>query len=115
MTAIKTMMERQSTSRGTAPVWALCLIGAALLGQQKYAEAEPMLLRGYEGMKKREATIPANRKFYVAEAANRLVQLYDAWDRPEDAARWRQELAARKAPPKDEKKPSPKKQPDSHE
>ena len=31
MTAIKTMMERQSTSRGTAPVWALCLIGAALL------------------------------------------------------------------------------------
>ena len=31
MTAIKTMMERQSTSRGTAPVWVLCLIGAALL------------------------------------------------------------------------------------
>jgi hypothetical protein len=31
MTAIKTMMERQSTSRGTAPVWTLCLIGAALL------------------------------------------------------------------------------------
>jgi hypothetical protein len=31
MTAIKTMMDRQSTSRGTAPVWALCVIGAALL------------------------------------------------------------------------------------
>jgi hypothetical protein len=31
MTAIKTMMERQSTSRSTAPVWVLCLIGAALL------------------------------------------------------------------------------------
>jgi hypothetical protein len=31
MTAIKTMMERQSTSRSTAAVWVLCLIGAALL------------------------------------------------------------------------------------
>jgi hypothetical protein len=31
MTAIKTMMDRQSGSRGTAPVWALCVIDAALL------------------------------------------------------------------------------------
>ena|ERR1043166_8529467 len=31
MTAIKTMMERQGSSRGTAPVWALCLVDAALL------------------------------------------------------------------------------------
>jgi len=31
MTAIKTMMDRQSTSRSTALVWTLCIIGAALL------------------------------------------------------------------------------------
>lgn len=31
MTAIRTMMERQSTSRSTAPVWALSLADAALL------------------------------------------------------------------------------------
>src|SRR5262249_2408509 len=27
------------------------LLGASLLGQKKYAEAEPLLLQGYEGMK----------------------------------------------------------------
>ncbi len=34
------------------------LLGGALLGQKKYAEAEPLLLKGYEGMKQREKTIP---------------------------------------------------------
>jgi hypothetical protein len=27
------------------------LLGGSLLGQQKYAEAEPLLVQGYEGMK----------------------------------------------------------------
>ncbi len=27
------------------------MLGGALLGQKKYAEAEPLLLKGYEGMK----------------------------------------------------------------
>src|SRR5437899_1032219 len=31
------------------------LLGACLLGQKKYAEAEPLLLSGYEGMREREA------------------------------------------------------------
>ena len=34
------------------------LLGGALLGQKKYADAEPLLLKGYEGMKQREKTIP---------------------------------------------------------
>jgi hypothetical protein len=34
------------------------MLGGALLGQQKYAATEPLLLTGYEGMKKREARIP---------------------------------------------------------
>jgi hypothetical protein len=33
------------------------MLGAALLGQKKYAEAERLLLEGYEGMKTREKTI----------------------------------------------------------
>ena len=35
------------------------MLGGAFLGQKKYTEAEPLLLAGYEGMKQREATIPA--------------------------------------------------------
>src|SRR5207249_1243687 len=34
------------------------LLGGALLGQKRYADAEPLLLAGYEGMKERAAKIP---------------------------------------------------------
>ena len=34
------------------------MLGDSLLGQKKYAEAEPLLLSGYEGLKQREASIP---------------------------------------------------------
>ena len=35
------------------------LLGAALLDQKNDAGAEPLLLAGYQGMKQREAKIPA--------------------------------------------------------
>ena len=35
------------------------LLGGSLIGQKKFAEAEPLILAGYEGMKAREAKIPA--------------------------------------------------------
>ncbi len=65
------------------------MLGGALLGQQKYADAELLLLKGYEGMKQREATIPANGKIRLTEALNRLVQLYEAMDKKVEAAKWR--------------------------
>jgi hypothetical protein len=37
------------------------LLGGALRGEQKYADAEPLLVTGYEGMKQREPTIPSRR------------------------------------------------------
>jgi hypothetical protein len=74
------------------------MLGEALLGQKRYADAEPLLVRGYEGMKQREAKLPAigiaEGKVRLNEALDRLVQLYDAMDRPEDAAKWRKELEA---------------------
>jgi tetratricopeptide (TPR) repeat protein len=66
------------------------LLGAALLGQKKYAEAEPLLVSGYEGMKQREAKIPPKlRATRLAEAAQRLVQFYEATGQDEKAAAWR--------------------------
>ncbi len=70
------------------------LLGGSLLGREKYTEAEPLLLAGYEGMKQREAKIPANSKFHLTEALERLVQLYDAWGKPDEAAKWRKEMEA---------------------
>jgi serine/threonine protein kinase/tetratricopeptide (TPR) repeat protein len=73
------------------------MLGAALAGQTKYPEAEPLLRSGYEGLKSRNANIPATQRFRVTDALERLVQLYDGLDRKEEAARWRRELEAARA------------------
>jgi hypothetical protein len=70
------------------------VLGAVLAGQKKYAEAEPLIVSGYEGLKAREAKIPPPAKVYLAEAAGRIVPLYQAWGQKEKAAAWREKLAA---------------------
>jgi hypothetical protein len=74
-------------------------LGAALLGQKKYADAEPLLLHGYEGLKKREAQIPMSHRNCVVEAIDRLVRLYEAWGQQEKAAHWRELAEAKKTTP----------------
>jgi tetratricopeptide (TPR) repeat protein len=76
------------------------LLGGSLGGQQKYAEAEPLLQQGYQGMKDREAKIPFPYKIRLTEALERLVELYDAWGKPEQAKVWRHELEQAKTPAK---------------
>src|SRR5262249_6556941 len=73
------------------------MLGEALNGQQKRDEAEPLLVQGYEGMKQRAAKIPLGGRPRLAEALERLVQLYDAWGKPDKATRWRRELESEKA------------------
>jgi len=68
------------------------LLGDSLLGQKKFADAEPLILVGYEGMKAREAKIPAPGKPFLAEAAARVVRLYEACHRPAQAAEWKRKL-----------------------
>src|SRR5262249_51925778 len=76
------------------------LLGEALLGQKKYAEAEPLLLKGYEGMKERGRTqpwVPLDKR-RLAEALDRLIELYTATNRPDEARKWRAERAKYPAP-----------------
>ena len=61
------------------------MLGGALLGQKKYAEAVPLLLAGYEGMQRREESIPPAAKIRLAEALERLVALYEQRDVDGDA------------------------------
>jgi eukaryotic-like serine/threonine-protein kinase len=70
------------------------LIGAALVGQKKYAEAEPLLVSGYEGIQQRETKLQPDTKKYLAETGERVVKLYETWDKPEKAAEWREKLKA---------------------
>jgi tetratricopeptide (TPR) repeat protein len=78
------------------------MLGGALLGQKKYAAAEPLLLAGCEGMKKRADKIPRQAKdLRLREAVKRLVQLYEAMEKKDEAAKWRKELEGRKGAPKE--------------
>jgi len=67
-------------------------LGGARVGQAKYAEAEPLLLTGYEGMKQRQAKIPNEGRLRLTEGVDRLVQLYDALGKKDESAKWRKEL-----------------------
>ena len=48
-------------------------------------------------MKQREKTIPEQGKIRLPEAVERLVQLYEATGKKDEAAKWRKELEAIKA------------------
>jgi hypothetical protein len=67
------------------------LLGGALLGQRKYADAEPLLVHAYEGLKRRAAQIPPEDQPSLSTALGRLVPLYGAWGRHDEAAKWRKE------------------------
>jgi hypothetical protein len=81
------------------------LLGGSLLGQKQYAEAEPLLGEGYEGMKDREKTMPEIAKPRMTEAIERLVQLYNATDKKDKADEWRKKLDQAKAASKPAIKP----------
>jgi serine/threonine protein kinase/tetratricopeptide (TPR) repeat protein len=71
------------------------VLGGSLLGQKKHAEAEPLLVKGYEGMKTRAKTIPkqGGPELRIPEALDRLIELYTAIHKPDEAKKWRAERA----------------------
>jgi tetratricopeptide (TPR) repeat protein len=85
----------------------MSLLGGALSGQKKFAEAEPLLIQGYEGIKVRESKIPPQGKINIPEAAARIVSLYEAWEKPEKAAEWREKIKAAAAEEKASADPKP--------
>jgi serine/threonine protein kinase len=68
------------------------LLGQSLTGQALYAEAEPLLLEGYTGLKQRESSIPPAARTRIKESLQRLVDLYVAWEKPDQAAEWQRVL-----------------------
>ncbi len=75
----------------------MSMLGGALLGQRKLAEAEPLLLDGYRGMKARAASVPRQGAQRIPEALERLVRLHEAFGHASEAAAWRGELDAARA------------------
>ena len=71
-------------------------LGTTLMGKRLYAEAEPLIISGYEGMRERELAI-RDRTKVLTESIQGLIQLFDATARPEKADEWRAKLAEVKA------------------
>jgi tetratricopeptide (TPR) repeat protein len=62
------------------------LLGRVLVDLERFEEAEPMLLDGYNGLEVRIQQIPPD---CLEGARSELVKLYEAWAKPDQAARWR--------------------------
>ena len=68
-------------------------LGENLMARKQYAEAEPLLISGYNGLREREARIPAANKPRLQKAAERLLWFYEETAQPDKAAEWKQKLA----------------------
>jgi tetratricopeptide (TPR) repeat protein len=69
-------------------------LGDALRGQRRFAEAEPLLLAGYERFK-----VPNSvTKLWLGHALTALARLYDAEGRPDEAAKYRALFEASQRP-----------------
>jgi eukaryotic-like serine/threonine-protein kinase len=78
---------------------AIGLLGESLMGQGRYAEAEPLVVTGYRGLKAREAKIPAPSKpSSLTKAEERVVRLYEDWASPEKAEDWKRKLGVADLP-----------------
>jgi len=66
---------------------AMSVFGECLSHQGRFAEAEPLLLQGFEQMS--PPTVVQSRK---GEALQRVIDLYEAWDKPDKSAEWRAKL-----------------------
>ncbi len=87
----------QIRDKATPNAWeryyAQSLLGAALAGQRKYTEAEPLLLSGYRGLEQRRDFMPFESRGNVQRARREIFRLYDQWGKSEQAANWRDEVA----------------------
>ena len=81
------IFDRTFSNRETA-------LGECILAEKRYADAQPLLLAGYDDLKKRLGT----QNPLTLQAVRRLHDLFIAWNRPAEAARFDDEAAAQTVP-----------------
>ncbi len=60
-------------------------LGVCLTGLGRFAEAETLLLAGYQALREKRGVGHADTQ----EALGQVIELYVKWDKPDEAARWR--------------------------
>jgi hypothetical protein len=68
------------------------LLGAALAGQKKFTEAEPLLINSAKVLLANYGKLSAGNQQLALAAGQRVIDFYHTWDRPEEAAAWRKKL-----------------------
>jgi tetratricopeptide (TPR) repeat protein len=66
------------------------MLGGTLTAQGKFAEAETLVVRGYQGLVGTKATPPRR----ISDALNLVIALYEKWGKPEQAKEWRRKRLA---------------------
>jgi tetratricopeptide (TPR) repeat protein len=69
------------------------VLGAALAKQRRYGSAEPVLVAAARALRADVARLGAAQVRLLFDAMLRVIDLYDAWGRSDDAAKWRREVA----------------------
>ena len=87
-------ISENAAPNGWEAFHARSLLGACLLGQKHYAEAEPLLEAGYQGMRQDDEEISRrNTTRDVELALTRLIRLCEETSQSAKAAAWRKVLA----------------------
>jgi serine/threonine protein kinase len=73
-------------------------LGEALIGQGKLADAEPLVIGGYQGMKQHQQKIPTEARRCIVEAVDRLILLYTKLGQSEEIKKWQAEKELIKLP-----------------
>jgi len=82
-------MRRKTLPKGHPSIGeALSLLGFAVAGERRFVEAEPLLLEGYSVLQGSEEAPFEHKRM----AINRLIQLYEAWGKQNQAENWRKQL-----------------------
>ncbi len=82
------LFAKTTTSQPHYVAWTECWLGASRAGLHRYSDAEPHLLAAEVAL--RTSTSAPHR--YHRQAVEQLTKLYEAWNQPDQAARWRKEL-----------------------
>jgi tetratricopeptide (TPR) repeat protein len=91
-------IHRKSSPNGWECYACESLLGGILLGQERDAEAEPLLLSGYEGIKVHEPKSGPGNKARRLRVMERIVKLYEARGQAEKAAAWKAKLGLANLP-----------------
>jgi non-specific serine/threonine protein kinase/serine/threonine-protein kinase len=71
---------------------AISLIGWLNVQKKEWDKAEPQLIEAYNRLKSNLSELTVAQRWYATRACERIVEMYESWDKPDEAARWRQEL-----------------------